>query len=196
MRKVIISAGHDIKFKGAYSAVADVHEHDYASRFIHDLRYMMIERDLILPDTEIILMDMNDPSKLIGSNSSLFMKAESVEHMDDFEIFIEIHLNSFHDVNVNGTEILYKNENSLGFCNLFSFNFELYFPDFKYRGIVKRNNLYLLNVIEKPAVLIELFFLSNYEEYKLFSYDDNYNKLLMVVAKTINDWLNGMEVKG
>jgi len=194
MKTVVLCAGHDYRYKGAYNSDYRIHENTFVKQFIIDLYNLHFRGDIFSPEIRMLLLYIDDNYNITHKNDSLKIKSRFVNRMPEMSLFIEMHLNSFGNTNATGSEILYNNEANRGFCELFAFNFNIYFPWARWRGIKHRTNLYLLNTIKK-SVILEPFFLSNNKDVKSFvGNSNNYNMLLMMTAKTINDWASGFRI--
>lgn len=87
----------------------------------------------------------------------------AIEHATDYDLVIELHLNAAATKNAEGCEVLYKSTNGKKYASKIQKQLAKVFKD---RGIIKRDNLYILNQTKAPAVLVEVFFCTNPTEWK------------------------------
>lgn len=102
------------------------------------------------------------------------------------DIFISVHINSFHKAHANGTETYYfKNEDKpLALCLQKSLMKEL---DRKDLGI-KKARLYVLRNSDIPAALVEPLFMTNPEEFLLLSNGTYRQKIANAIYEGIVDY--------
>lgn len=87
----------------------------------------------------------------------------TIEHATDYDLVIELHLNAAGTKTAEGCEVLYKSNNGKKYATKIQKQLVKAFKD---RGIIKRDNLYILNQTKAPAVLVEVFFCTNPKEWK------------------------------
>lgn len=87
----------------------------------------------------------------------------AIEHATCYDLVIELHLNAAGTKTAEGCEVLYKSVNGKKYASKVQKQLSKMFKD---RGIVKRDNLYILNQTKAPAILIEVFFCTNRAEWK------------------------------
>ena len=109
----------------------------------------------------------------------------------DAEIFISIHCNSFSNPQSNGMETFYYSGNQESYRLAALLNEELRnYGGLNNRG-VKSANFYVIKHSNCPASLIELAFISNYEEERLLASDEYQEQLAQAIVAAINRFFNG-----
>ncbi|HIS89388.1 TPA: N-acetylmuramoyl-L-alanine amidase [Candidatus Avigastranaerophilus faecigallinarum] len=106
-----------------------------------------------------------------GYKTELFQQKNSVlevtrkECTSNSDLFISIHCNSHVNPSANGVEVLYFPSSIKGkkYAEIMQ-QALVNITKLKNRGIIPRNNLYVLKATKAPAILIELAFLSNSKE--------------------------------
>lgn len=104
----------------------------------------------------------------------------AIEHATDYNLVIELHLNAAGTKTAEGCEVLYKSTNGKKYASKIQKQLAKVFKD---RGIVKRDNLYILNQTKAPAVLVEVFFCTNPKEWKYAI--NNKEKIAKLIANGI-----------
>lgn len=105
-----------------------------------------------------------------------------------YDMILELHLNSSSNTSATGTEVLYYSEKGKVIADRI---YKKVNPILnKKRGIKKRTDLYILRDTDCPATLLELFFLSNIEDFKTM---ENYKK--ENIARLILEGLIGEDIK-
>lgn len=108
----------------------------------------------------------------------------------DAEIFISIHCNAFSNPNSNGMETFYYSGSSASYRLAALLNEELqYYGGLSNRGI-KSANFYVIKHTHCPSSLIELGFITNYEEERLLASDEYQEKLAQAIVAAINRFFN------
>ena len=108
----------------------------------------------------------------------------------DAEIFISIHCNAFSNPNSNGMETFYYSGSSASYRLAALLNEELqYYGGLNNRGI-KSANFYVIKHTHCPSSLIELGFITNYEEESLLASDEYQEKLAQAIVAAINRFFN------
>ena len=109
----------------------------------------------------------------------------------DAEIFISIHCNAFSNPQSNGMETFYYSGNSESYRLAALLNEELRnYGGLNNRG-VKSANFYVIKHTNCPSSLIELAFISNYEEERLLASDEYQERLAQAIVAAINRFFNG-----
>lgn len=98
-----------------------------------------------------------------------------------YDLVIELHLNAA-SPNAKGTEVLYKSSAGKKYAQKVQKQLSTVFND---RGIKQRNDLYILNGTNPPAILLETFFCTNKDDYKKAKGLTKRTKLAKLVAKGI-----------
>ena len=108
----------------------------------------------------------------------------------DAEVFISIHCNAFSNPNSNGMETFYYSGSPDGYRLAALLNEELqYYGGLNNRGI-KSANFYVIKHTHCPSSLIELGFITNYEEESLLANDEYQEKLAQAIVAAINRFFN------
>ena len=109
----------------------------------------------------------------------------------DAEIFISVHCNAFSNPQSNGMETFYYSGNSESYRLAALLNEELRnYGGLNNRG-VKSANFYVIKHTHCPSSLIELAFISNYEEERLLASDEYQEQLAQAIVAAINRFFNG-----
>lgn len=87
----------------------------------------------------------------------------AIERATAYDLVIELHLNAAGTQTAQGCEVLYKSSNGKKYATKIQKQLA---KVFKNRGIVKRDNLYMLNQTKAPAIILEPFFCTNPQEWK------------------------------
>lgn len=107
------------------------------------------------------------------------------------ELDVSVHFNSSaHTSNPIGTEVLYYDQ--LKLSKILS-EYIASAGGFKNRGAKERKELYFLNATDKPAVLIEVCFVSSEADAKL--YKENFEKICQAIAKGLAEYI-GVKING
>lgn len=99
----------------------------------------------------------------------------------NYDLVIELHLNASVP-EANGVEVLYKSEKGKKYAKNVQDELSKVFRD---RGIVKRDGLYILNQTKPTAILIETFFCTNKNDYKMAKGITKRRKLAKLIADGI-----------
>ena len=104
----------------------------------------------------------------------------AIEHANNYDLVIELHLNAAGTKTAQGTEVLYKSATGKKYATKLQKQLAKVFKD---RGIVKRDDLYMLNQTKAPAVILEPFFCTNPIEWKYAM--EHKAKIAKLIAKGI-----------
>lgn len=114
----------------------------------------------------------------------------------DNSIFVSIHQNHFSVSKYNGTQVFYSKNNPLSksLANSIRQPIITYLQPENSREIKESGSeIYLLHHAQKPAVMIECGFLSNFEETQKLKDKSYQKKLAFLIAIGIFDYLNSSE---
>lgn len=112
-----------------------------------------------------------------------------ISNQANADIFISIHLNTFKDKNVNGTETYYNKLSSEGKDLAQSIQDEIIKNvKSKNRGI-KTEDFSILKKVKAPAILIELGYITNKAEESLLINSNYQDKLTEAIATGLNKYL-------
>lgn len=107
------------------------------------------------------------------------------------EIFISIHCNAFSNPQSNGMETFYNSKNPDSYRLAALLNEELLnYGGLSNRG-VKSANFYVIKHSDCPSSLIELGFITNYEEERLLASEEYQDRLAQAIVAAINRFFNG-----
>ncbi|WP_236908542.1 N-acetylmuramoyl-L-alanine amidase CwlD [Clostridium sp. Cult3] len=127
------------------------------------------------------------------SKSLKEMKKEDLENRKNIiekgncNIFLTIHLNSFQDSRYYGAQTFYKPDcnESMKLANFIQEELKEVLDKDNHRLPQEREDIYLLNEINTPAVLVECGFLSNPKEEKLLASDKYQEKIAWAIYRGI-----------
>lgn len=108
------------------------------------------------------------------------------------EIFISIHLNSFINTRYHGAQAFFREGSKEGehFALMIQEQLKETLDKDNKRSPQKRDNIYLLNEINIPAVLVECGFLSNPQEDKLLNTENHQEKIAWAIYIGVINYLN------
>ncbi len=144
------------------------------------------------------VMTRTEDKMLVSKNTSLSRKqsdlAGRVEFANEFEnpVFVSIHMNTYPLESCKGTQIFYSpnDPQSKVLADIISENIKSTLqPDNTRVNKEAGSNIYVLHKLDKPAVLIECGFITNYEEASLLNNDEYQNKLAAVIAESIMEYI-------
>lgn len=104
----------------------------------------------------------------------------AIEKANNYDLVIELHLNAAATKTAEGAEVLYKSTAGKKYATKVQKKLAKVFKD---RGVVKRDNLYILNQTKAPAILVESFFCTNPNEWKYAI--NNKEKIAKLIANGI-----------
>lgn len=99
----------------------------------------------------------------------------------DYDLVMEIHLNSYKPT-AHGTEVLYVSSKGKEYAEKIANALGEVYTN---RGAKKRTDLYILNGTKPTAVLLELFFCTNRNDYLKGHGKENATKLAKLIANVI-----------
>lgn len=193
--KVVLDAGHGGADGGAVSELDGV---NIVEKILNlDITLMLRDFleasgvDVILTrDSDVMLDDGGDSSR--KKIRDLKARVDIADTYSD-SVFISIHMNKFPAENVSGVQIYYSPNNSLSLelaQKIKKQVNELLQPD-NYRELKEAgSNIYILDRIENPAVLVECGFISNTEEAKLLCSEDYRRRLVLAVGTAVLNFLS------
>lgn len=120
------------------------------------------------------------PEKTFSEDTDERTYKLAIEHATDYDLVIELHLNAAITKTAQGCEVLYKSTNGKKYASKIQKQLAKVFKD---RGIIKTDNLYILNQTKAPAVLVEVFFCTNPKEWKYAI--NNKEKIAKLIANGI-----------
>ncbi|MCI9140281.1 hypothetical protein D7X25_28150 [bacterium 1XD42-8] len=81
-----------------------------------------------------------------------------------YDLILELHLNAVDNPHVHGFEVLYKTEKGKRYARPVADCLSALFTPRGEQGLVKRDDLYMLNETKAPAILLETFFCTNIKD--------------------------------
>lgn len=121
------------------------------------------------------------PEKKFTSSSQEKDYKLNLINKGQYDLVIELHLNAASPA-AEGTEVLYKSAAGKKYAAAVQKQLSSVFRN---RGIVQRDNLYILNQTKPPAILIETFFCTSKSDYKKGKGLTNRKKLAKLIANGI-----------
>ena len=186
---VIIDAGHGGEDGGAIG-VNGVYEKDLNLEIATQLKDMLkaCGIDVVMTRTEdVLLYDKNSDYK---GRKKILDLANRLKIANEHKncIFVSIHMNSFPESKYNGLQVYYSKNSEK------SAELALAIQDSVKTNLQKENsrktkssngNIYLLDRIKSPAVLVECGFISNPEECTLLTSEEHQKKLSLSIFNGI-----------
>ncbi len=190
---VIIDAGHGGEDGGAIG-INGCYEKDINLILAKKLQAQLSAigiKSILTRSEDILLYDRNTDYQ--GHKKMLDMKAR-LKIVESYEnaIFISIHQNTYPVAKYSGFQIYYSQNNTKS--KILSDSIEktvrsLLQPQNNRHAKPSEGNIYLLDKINCPAVLLECGFLSNPEECELLSSESYQNKLISVITCAISEYI-------
>lgn len=132
--------------------------------------------------------DLSVPHTINHKRSDLSRRGNII-NKSECDLFLSIHLNADSANSMKGAQVFYhsRNKENEKIAKIFQelFHEQLY----SQREYKRANDLYLLNRIERPGVLLELGFLSNSSERYLLQTKDYQHKLVNVITDGVLQYL-------
>lgn len=191
---VIIDAGHGGEDGGAVGANG-VYEKDLNLLIAADLKDMLSAEGIdtvMTRETDIMLYDKNVNYKGRKKMLDLAARLKIAESYEDC-IFVSIHMNSFPDKKYSGLQVYYSpnHTDSKILAESIQKNVSVNLQPENSRSVKKAgSNIYLLDRIQSPAVLIECGFISNHEECELLSSKEYRQKLTLLIFCGICEYIS------
>ena len=191
---VIIDAGHGGEDGGAVGKNG-VYEKELNLLIASDLRDMLRANGInviMTREEDIMLYDKNADYKGRKKMLDLAARLKIAESYEDC-VFVSIHMNSFPQEKYSGLQVYYSgnSEDSLALADKIQLSVCEYLQKDNTRKTKKASgNIYLLDRIRSPAVLIECGFLSNSEECSLLCTEEYRRKLTMSIFCGINEYIS------
>ena len=193
---IIIDAGHGgedggtVGKNGVYEKDVNLAVALYLSASLEDMGITT----LLTRNEDILLYDRNSDYEGQKKAQDLATRKRIAEECDN-AIFVSIHMNSFPEEKYKGLQVYYSENNTDSFVlaqRIQGLTAELIQPD-NTRMCKAGKNIYLLERLNCPALLIECGFLSNPEECALLSTAEYQKKLSQVLAEAIYDHVTTIE---
>lgn len=152
---------------------------------------LKVERMLAAQGAQVIMTRTTDVDVASPYASNTQELQARCDYANGSEMFISIHCNAFSNPNSNGMETFYSSVNSESYRLAALLNEEL----LRYGGLnnrgVKTANFYVIRHTTCPSSLIELAFITNYEEERLLASDEYQDRLAQAIVVAINRFFNG-----
>lgn len=191
---VIIDAGHGGEDGGAVGKNG-VYEKELNLLIAADLRDMLSAEGInvvMTRETDVLLydrtLDYKGRKKMLDLAARLKI-AESYENC----IFVSIHMNSFPDERYKGLQVYYSpnHPDSAKLAESIQNTVSLHLQPENSRSVKKAGtNIYLLDRIHSPSVLIECGFISNHEECELLSSKEYRQELTLLIFCGICEYIS------
>lgn len=191
---VIIDAGHGGEDGGAVGKNG-VYEKDLNLLIAADLRDMLSAEGIetvMTRETDIMLYDKTVNYKGRKKMLDLAARLKIAESYENC-IFVSIHMNSFPEERYSGLQVYYSpnHTDSAILAESIQNSVSAYLQPENSRSVKKAgSNIYLLDRISSPAVLIECGFISNYEECELLSSKEYRQKLTLLIFCGICEYIS------
>lgn len=99
-----------------------------------------------------------------------------------YDLLMELHLNASDNPKANGTEVFYKTDSAKKYAVKIT---EALGNVYRNRGAKQTDNLYILNDIKPIAILLELFFCTNKEDYQKGHGKEKATRLAKLITNAI-----------
>ena len=174
--KIALTVGHSRLKSGCYTSAdgtkyGGCHEYRWCRAFSKQVAAQLRKKGhhvdrIVCPERKFVSSSQEKIHKL------------NIINLGRYDLVIELHLNAA-SPGATGTEVLFRSNAGKKYAASIQKQLS---SVFKNRGIVKRDDLYMLNQTKPPAVLIETFFCTNKNDYKKAKGLANRRKLAKLVA--------------
>lgn len=177
--KICISVGHSI-LKNGYITSADGtdsgggNEYKFCKSFAP-----VLKKYLVASGHKVDIVRV--PERSVTSQSEERKYKLTRYNVKKYDLNIELHLNASNNVEAEGTETLYISDTGKKYADAIC---EKLSELWKNRGSKKNTSLYFLNQTKATAVLLELFFCTNKEEWS--KAQKNKRKMARLITEAIN----------
>jgi len=191
---IVVDAGHGGIDGGALSS-GGIKESDLnleVSLIIQEILTANGYKAVLTRQTDESLDDPND--KLPFKTSDLKRRVDVCKNYPN-SVFVSIHMNKFAQERYSGLQVFYSSNNnsSEALAKKIQENVRNFLQNGNDRMVKQADdNIYVLNKIDVPAVLIECGFLSNPEECALLCNDKYRKKLSAVISSSIIEFIGGI----
>jgi N-acetylmuramoyl-L-alanine amidase len=172
MRKVVISAGHSAKVRGASG---ELDEYDENVRVVNRVFEL-------LPPSAAVAKFIDTSSSTQNQNLNAIVNFHNSKTRD---LDVSIHFNAGGNDGPMGTEVLYVTESTAHGIATATSAAMASVAGWPNRGAKKRTDLFFLNNTEKPAILIEVCFCDSASD--AATYNDIFEELCETIAEEIAD---------
>lgn len=179
--KIALTVGHSLLKNGSYTSAdgrryGGCNEYKWCKAFSKQVKSKLKKKGHKV--TRIVC-----PEKTFSSSKEEKNYKLSRINRGYYDLVIELHLNAA-EINARGTEVLYKSESGKMYAEKVQKELS---KVFKNRGAKRRDDLYILNQTNPPAILIETFFCTSKDDYKLAKGLTKRRKLAKLVADGIQN---------
>lgn len=143
-------------------------------------------------DTDVSIHDIDAVSLRDKKNSDLRNRVSLVNGTDN-GVLLSIHQNYFDQSQYYGAQVFYNGAANKPFADVMQGTLRLALDPENSRKSKSTDNVYLLNNVTKPAVLVECGFLSNPEEEALLRSETYQRKVSMAICKGFLDYTKGIK---
>lgn len=187
---VVIDAGHGGRDGGASADDDGTLEKHLNLAVAMKLKALLESADIrvvMTRESDIELASPDSPHKKLDDLSARVGIAEAEENA----ILVSIHMNKFPVSKYSGLQVYYSenNEKSLVLAETIQKGTLISFPAMPVRKVKPAKDIYLMENLEIPAVLVECGFLSNYEEKELLKTEEYQKKLAMRIFASLLSYL-------
>ena len=168
-KTIYLDAGHGGVDSGA--KYKDILEKDINLELVLKLEEKLLKKGAFVYLTRKEDKDLADSNAYYRKKSDLGNRARMINE-SDADIFISIHLNSYPSSKWSGAQVFYtkRNPNSEALASIMQQNLN------KNRKHSIINNMYMYDRIDKPGILIEAGFISNYSDREKLLNDEYQNE--------------------
>lgn len=187
---IVIDAGHGGRDGGA-SAEDDGTQEKYLNLAVAKKLQAILDtmqlRTVMTREDDRELASPDSPHKKADDLANRAQIAEAQENA----VFVSIHMNKFPVEKYSGLQVYYSlnHPNSLTLAEQIQTDIRRSFPEMPDRRVTAAKEIYLMERLPMPAVLIECGFLSNYKEKELLKTDEYQTKLAMQIAASVLTFL-------
>lgn len=194
---IIIDAGHGGEDGGAIAIDGKTLEKDINLSIAKKLNNILKSNNIntfMIRDTDKSIYKKDSNKKTLRRKKVEDLRNRvNIANSNDKNILISIHQNKFPDESLKGIQIFYSgnNEHSIKLANFIKEELEKNLNKTKFRENKKSGKeVYLLNKVRIPAVIIECGFISNKEELNNLITEDYQNKLAQCIFSGLKNFLD------
>jgi len=172
---IVIDAGHGGFDPGAIGKTGTL-EKDIS------LKIALKTQELFEKNGTMTIMTRADDEDLGDSKKEDMKKRREIRDINESELFISIHLNSFPQEKYSGAQVFYpKDEKSKMLGECIQKSLKEVVDNSNERVAKELTDVYMLKNIKVPSVIVECGFLSNSEEEKILQEDEYQRKLAWAI---------------
>ncbi|MBQ8496187.1 MAG: N-acetylmuramoyl-L-alanine amidase [Clostridia bacterium] len=187
---VVIDAGHGGRDGGASASDGTLEKHLNLAVALK-LKALLESADIrvvMTRESDIELASPDSPHKKLDDLSARVKIAEAEENA----VFVSIHMNQFPVEKYSGLQVYYSRNNaqSLTLAETIQKGALSSFPEMPERKVKPAEDIYLMEHLQIPAVLVECGFLSNHAETALLKTEAYQKKLAMRIYASLLDYFS------